>query len=87
MSTIANVITAEQLFAMNLQHCELIGGVAKVQDWLHAGCSLVWVVEPKDRTVAVHRLERQVAVLTLRDTITGGDVLPGFSMPVAKVFA
>jgi hypothetical protein len=26
MSTIANVITAEQLFATNLQHCELIGG-------------------------------------------------------------
>lgn len=31
MSTIANVTTAEQLYAANLPHCELIGGeVARV---------------------------------------------------------
>jgi len=60
---------------------------AKVQDWLQAGCSTVWVVEPANRTVAVHRLGNQVAILTTVDTLTGGDVLPGFSMPVARVVA
>lgn len=180
MSTVAHITTAEQLFATNLQHCELIGGelvmmspagfdhgrfasrivaalenhvarqrlgivttaeagfqlatdpdtvrapdvafvradrippegvkgyfqgapdlavevvspsdrpseiAAKVQDWLHAGCSMVWVVEPGNRTVAIHRPGNQVTIVTTADTITGSDLLPGFSMPVARVFS
>ena len=59
----------------------------KVQDWLQAGCSMVWVVEPANRTVAIHRRGSQVVVLTSADALTGGDVLPEFSMPVARVFA
>jgi Uma2 family endonuclease len=60
---------------------------AKVQDWLQAGCSMVWVVEPGTRTISVHRRDRGVAGCTIADSLTGGDVLPGFSMPVASVFA
>jgi Uma2 family endonuclease len=60
---------------------------AKVQDWLRAGCSMVWVVEPENRTVAVHCRGSQVTVLTTADTLTAGDVLPEFSMPVNRVFA
>ena len=60
---------------------------AKVQDWLRAGCSMVWVVEPENRTITVHRRGDRVAVLTTADALTGGDVLPEFSMPVARVFA
>jgi Uma2 family endonuclease len=61
--------------------------VAKVQDWLQAGCSLVWVVDPESLTVAVHRSDKEPAVLTTADTIAGGDVLPEFSVPVAEIFA
>ena len=60
---------------------------AKVQDWLRAGCSMVWVVELTNHTVAVHRRGSQVAVSTTIYMLTGGDVLPGFSMKVARVFA
>jgi len=60
---------------------------AKVQDWLRAGCSMVWVIEPENRTVAVHRRGNEVAMLTTADTLIGGDVLPEFFMPVARVFA
>ena len=60
---------------------------AKVQDWLRAGCSMVWVVEPANRTVAVHRRGSEVAIATTVDALTGGDVLPGFSTPVARIFA
>ena len=61
--------------------------VAKVQDWLRAGCAMVWVVDPKNRTVTVHCNGREITVLTVADTLTGGDVLPEFSMRVADVFA
>jgi Uma2 family endonuclease len=179
MSTIANVTTAEQLFATNLPHCELVGGqlvmmspagfdhgrfasrivaalenhvarqglgivttaeagfqfardpdtvrapdvafvradrvpsggvkgyfqgapdlavevvsssdrpdevAAKVQEWLRAGCAVVWGVEPANRTVAVYCHGHQVAILTTADTLTGGDVLPEFSIQVAWIF-
>jgi Uma2 family endonuclease len=60
---------------------------AKVQDWLRAGCSMVWVVDPENRAVAVHRSHNEITVLTAADTLTGGDALPEFSMPVAEIFA
>ncbi len=59
---------------------------AKVQDWLRAGCATVWVVQPEERTIAVHRADGQATLLTSADALTGDDVLPGFSMPVARVF-
>ena len=59
---------------------------AKVQDWLHADCSLVWIVDPESRTITVHGNHNKVTVLTATETLIGGDVLPEFSMPVAEVF-
>jgi Uma2 family endonuclease len=61
--------------------------IAKVEDWLAAGCRSVWVVDPKTRTVAVHHPDRQAAVLKSADTLTDADVLPGFTTAVAEIFA
>lgn len=62
----------------------------KVQEYLAAGVSLVWVVFPSTRTVHVHRQRSSpsgsVTTLTDADTINGEDVLPGFSCPVAAFF-
>jgi Uma2 family endonuclease len=60
--------------------------VIKVQMWLDAGVRLVWVVYPQRREVVVHRPGRPPAVLAVSDTISGEDVVPGFSCPVAQVF-
>ena len=60
---------------------------AKLQEWLRAGCATVWVVDPENRLVTVHRNRTESAVLTASDTLTGGDVLPEFSMPIAEIFA
>jgi len=60
---------------------------AKAQDWLQAGCPLVWVVDPETRTVSVYRSRKEIAILTAADTLTGGDVLPEFSVLVAEIFA
>ncbi len=60
--------------------------LAKVHEWLDAGCRAVWVVDPQTRTVAVHRSRNEIAVLQSADTLTGGDLLPGFSVPVSESF-
>ena len=59
----------------------------KMQEWLRAGCRMVWVVDPDNRTVTVHRSLTEIVVLTAADSLTAGELLPEFSMPVAKVFA
>jgi Uma2 family endonuclease len=60
---------------------------AKRKDYFFAGVKLVWFVDPRARTVEVYTAPDQATVLTDADTLTGGDVLPGFSLPVAQVFA
>ena len=59
----------------------------KVDDYLAAGTRLVWVANPKRKTVTVHRPGAQPVVLREGDNIDGADVVPGFHMPVADVFA
>ena len=60
---------------------------AKVCDWLDAGCRMVWVVDPATKTVSVYRSRTKIVVLGLSDTLDGGEVLPGFSLALAEVFA
>jgi len=60
---------------------------SKVRDWLEAGCRMVWVVDPRNRTVSVYRSRSEVNVLGASHTLSGGDLLPGFSRPVAGMFA
>jgi len=59
----------------------------KVASYLEDGVQLIWVVEPKQQTVTVHAAGSNVQVkLTIVDTLDGGDVLPGFSLPLSKLF-
>jgi Uma2 family endonuclease len=60
---------------------------AKVQNWLQAGCAAVWVVDPENRTVMAYRSPSEIVMLSLADTLTGGEVLPGLSVPVGELFA
>ena len=58
----------------------------KVADWLQAGARMVWVVSPKLRTVAVYRSLTEIVMLTEKDTLEGGDCVPGFQVAVAEIF-
>lgn len=59
----------------------------KVADWLSAGCRMVVVVNPRKRAVTVHRSRTDFAVLTEDDVLDGGDVVPGWRLPVREIFA
>jgi Uma2 family endonuclease len=59
----------------------------KVQEWLAAGTSLVWTVDPSARTVTVHRPGVESITLPEDQDLDGGDILPGFVCGVALFFA
>lgn len=60
---------------------------AKAAEYLDAGTRLVWLVDPPSQTVHVHEPDRPPRVLAIGDVLDGGDVLPGFTLPLADLFA
>jgi Uma2 family endonuclease len=58
----------------------------KIRDYLKASVPLVWVIDPEDRTLTVHRPDRPQTVLGETQEVTGDDVLPGFSWPLRRFF-
>lgn len=59
----------------------------KVEDWLAAGTRMVIVVDPRRRVATVHLPGKEPVTLAEGDTLEGGEVVPGWSMPVADIFA
>lgn len=60
---------------------------AKAQEYLDAGARLVWVVDPPSQTVRVHEPGREPQVLTMGAVLDGGEVLPGFALPLEELFS
>lgn len=58
----------------------------KIALWLEGGARLVWYVDPSRQEVSVHRADGTEQTLTIHDTLSGEDVLPGFELPVQKIF-
>ncbi|MBV7336364.1 Uma2 family endonuclease [Chloroflexi bacterium TSY] len=54
--------------------------------YLTNGAKLVWLVFPAQQIIEIHRPDADLETLTVDDTLTGDDVLPGFEMPVSEVF-
>lgn len=59
----------------------------KLREYFEAGVILVWLIDPKSRTVTVYTAVDQFVVLNERQTLDGGPVLPGFSLPLVDLFA
>jgi Uma2 family endonuclease len=58
----------------------------KVTLYLVHGVPLVWVVYPRPPRVVVHQPGREARTLGLADTLDGGEILPGFRLPMAGIF-
>lgn len=61
--------------------------VAKVREYFEYGVRRVWVILPEERQVYVYDSPTQVRILAEAETLSGGDLLPGFSLPLASLFA
>lgn len=60
---------------------------SKLTDYFAAGVQQIWVVYPESRRVYVYESPTRLAGLAERDELEGGDVLPGFRLQVADLFA
>ncbi len=58
----------------------------KVLQLLDAGTPLLWLVYPTLNMVDVFRSVNTVDIITIDDTLDGGDVLPGFVLPLRTLF-
>ncbi|NJR12750.1 Uma2 family endonuclease [bacterium] len=59
--------------------------VPKVVTYLAAGTA-VWLVFPEAQEVQVFVAGQPVRKLGINDTLTGGDILPGFTLPLTTLF-
>jgi Uma2 family endonuclease len=59
----------------------------KVHDWLDAGTLMVIVVNPRRQTVTVYRSRNDIVILTKDEELDGEDVVPGWKLRIADLFA
>jgi Uma2 family endonuclease len=55
--------------------------------YARAEVPVVWWVDPEARTVTVHKPGQAPKVLDESMMLDGGEILPGFSLPVEQIFA
>lgn len=59
----------------------------KMQEYLDNGVKLGWLIEPKLRKVEIYRLGRQIEILNNPRTLSGENILPGFTLNLTEIFA
>ena len=57
-----------------------------VAEWLEHGAQIVFMVNPRRKTVAVHRPGQPIQTLGMDDTLTAEDVVPGWTLAVRDLF-
>lgn len=60
--------------------------VEKIADYFRTGVQLVWVVSPVTEQVYFYTAPNANRILNRDDTLDGGEVLPGFTLPLAQLF-
>lgn len=58
----------------------------KVAEWLASGSGMVVVINPRRQQVFVHLSPTEVNVLGVEDTLEGGEVVPGWQLPIRELF-
>lgn len=72
-----------EVVSPNDRTSEVLG---KVGRWLEVGVRVVWLVWPQRRQVQVWHEPTQAVTLGVDDTLTEPDLLPGFELPLRRLF-
>lgn len=60
--------------------------LAKVREYFYYGVQVVWMVSPEEQQIYVYTAPTQVRILSVEDTLTEAQLLPGFRLPLARLF-
>lgn len=58
----------------------------KIDDYFEAGVSRVWVIYPTQKKIHIYASPTQIQVLQPGDELGGGDLIPGFMLPLNALF-
>jgi Uma2 family endonuclease len=58
----------------------------KVDEWLSSGASSVWVIEPRTRSIVIHRVGKVILRYREGDRIDNEPLLPDFTLDLAAFF-
>ncbi|MDJ0661165.1 MAG: Uma2 family endonuclease [Crocosphaera sp.] len=56
----------------------------KMQEYLNSGLKLGWLIDPQNQKVEIYRQNQPVEILSLPTLLSGENILPGFSLELAK---
>ena len=59
----------------------------KLREYFQAGTRLVWLLNPRKKQVTVYTSPTCSRVLSVSASLEGGSVLPGFELPVGRLFS
>jgi len=59
----------------------------KLREYFAAGVRLVWYIEPTTRTARAYTAVDHCVEIGREGSLSGADVLPGFELPIAELFA
>jgi Uma2 family endonuclease len=60
---------------------------AKMQEYLENGTQLGWLIDPQNRNVEIYRSGEAVEVLENPTTLSGEEVLPGFTLKLHRIWS
>ncbi|NJL98250.1 MAG: Uma2 family endonuclease [Synechococcaceae cyanobacterium SM2_3_2] len=60
---------------------------AKMQEYMDNGCRLGWLLDPKSRRVLIYRQGQEPQLLEDPETLSGEDVLPGFTLRIRDIWS
>ena len=58
----------------------------KMQEYLDNGAKLGWLIDPHCQVVEIYRPRQQVKILHSPKTVSGENILPGFSLDLTEIF-
>lgn len=58
----------------------------KIVDYLEFGVRMIWIVDPDARTATVYRPQQDPFIVRAHESLDGGAVLPGFTVPLERLF-
>jgi Uma2 family endonuclease len=64
-----------------------IKGLAKMQEYQDNGCRLGWLIDPDSKRVAIYRLGQPVEILEAPVSLSGEDVLLGFTLNLENIWS